>query len=81
MSSLKVEKNKVKVIYEQDGEAKTTVFDKVLLSVGRKPQSYGFKAEKVNLAIDQRGFIQVNERMQTNLEHIFAIGDVVGNPM
>ena len=81
VSSLKIKNNKVKVVYEQGGKSKEGVFDKVLLSVGRKPQSYGLKAEKINLAIDQRGFIQVNERMQTNLEHIFAIGDVAGNPM
>ena len=56
-------------------------FDAVLVAVGRKPNSSDMGFDKIGLKLDQRGFLQVNERQQTNLEHIYGIGDVVGEPM
>jgi dihydrolipoamide dehydrogenase len=57
------------------------VFDKVLVSVGRRPNSRNFGLEKTGVQVDERGFIKVDERRRTNVEHIYAIGDVAGEPM
>jgi len=57
------------------------VFDKVLVSVGRKPNSEVLGLEKTQVRVGQRGFIQVNKQLQTDDPAIYAIGDVVGEPM
>lgn len=56
-------------------------FDKVLLSVGRVPNGKMIDAEKAGVQVDERGYIPVDKQMRTNVPHIFAIGDIVGNPM
>jgi dihydrolipoamide dehydrogenase len=56
-------------------------FDRVLVAVGRRPNGGAIGAEAAGLEVDQRGFIRVDEQMRTNGLHIFAIGDVVGEPM
>lgn len=56
-------------------------FDAVLVAVGRRPNTQGFGLEQLGLALDARGCIPVNPQMQTTLPHIYAIGDVVGEPM
>ncbi len=71
----------LKVSFEGDGVPDSAVFDRVLLSVGRRPNGALINADKAGVAVDERGFIAVNKQMQTNVPHIFAIGDVVGNPM
>lgn len=57
------------------------LFDKVLISVGRKPVSTGFGLENTKVKIDDRGFIVVDKQLKTNDPSIYAIGDIVGNPM
>jgi dihydrolipoamide dehydrogenase len=57
------------------------VFDKVLVSVGRGPNGKTIGADKAGVAVDKRGFIAVDKQQRTNVAHIFAIGDVVGQPM
>jgi len=56
-------------------------FDRILVAVGRRPNGKLIDAEKAGVAVDERGFISVDDQMRTNRPHIFAIGDVVGNPM
>ena len=56
-------------------------FDRVLVAVGRKPNGLTVAAEKAGVIVDERGFISVDKQMRTNVSHIFAIGDVVGQPM
>ena len=56
-------------------------FDAVLVAVGRRPNTTDMGLENVGLEINQRGFIEVNERRQTSRPHIYAVGDVVGEPM
>jgi dihydrolipoamide dehydrogenase len=56
-------------------------FDRVLVSVGRRPNGGAIDAGKAGVEVDERGFISVDEQMRTNVGHIFAIGDVVGEPM
>ncbi len=57
------------------------VFDKVLVAIGRRPNGKLIAAEKAGVNVDERGFIAVDKQMRTNVPHIYAIGDVVGNPM
>lgn len=65
----------------QDGNSQEKVFDRVLVSVGRKPNSEIPGLEKTRVQVGQRGFIQVNKQLQTEDPAIYAIGDVVGEPM
>jgi len=57
------------------------VYDLVLVSVGRSPNGKKIGAEKAGIAVSERGFIDVDKQMRTNVPHIFAIGDIVGQPM
>ncbi|SNT82984.1 dihydrolipoyl dehydrogenase [Stenotrophomonas sp. CC120222-04] len=56
-------------------------FDRVLVAVGRSPNGKKIDAEKAGVQVTERGFIPVDRQMRTNVPHIFAIGDIVGNPM
>ena len=56
-------------------------FDRVLVAVGRSPNGRKIGAEKAGVQVTERGFIPVDRQMRTNVPHIFAIGDIVGNPM
>jgi dihydrolipoamide dehydrogenase len=56
-------------------------FDAILVAVGRTPNGKKIAAEKAGIAVDERGFIGVNKYLQTNVPHILAIGDIVGQPM
>jgi dihydrolipoamide dehydrogenase len=56
-------------------------FDRVLVAVGRKPNGGAIGADAAGVEVDERGYIRADEQMRTNVSHIFAIGDVVGEPM
>lgn len=56
-------------------------FDKVLISVGRKPVTAGLGLENTKIKLNERGFVAVDKQLRTNDENIYAIGDIVGNPM
>jgi len=57
------------------------LYDMVLVSAGRVPNGKDIRAEEAGVTVSERGFIEVNAQMRTNVAHIFAIGDIVGNPM
>ena len=57
------------------------VYGRVLVAVGRRPNGLGIGAEQAGVSVDERGFITVDRQMRTNVGHIFAIGDIVGQPM
>ena len=61
--------------------AEPQVYDMVLVAVGRSPNGKLISAEKAGVAVSDRGYIPADKRMRTNVEHIFAIGDIVGQPM
>ena len=63
------------------GEAVTAVFDKLIISIGRTPNTNGLAADKVGLQLDERGFIAVDGDCKTNLPNVWAVGDVVRGPM
>ncbi len=68
--------------YFEGGSAPASaVFDKVLVAVGRRPNGKLIGAENAGVAVDARGYIPVDKQMRTNVPHIFAIGDIVGQPM
>ncbi|SMX26654.1 Dihydrolipoyl dehydrogenase [Pelagimonas phthalicica] len=72
----------MKVTFEDDkGESFSDTFDKVLVAVGRKPNGKLINADQAGVAVDDRGFIAVDKQQRTGQPHIFAIGDVVGQPM
>lgn len=73
--------NKVEVAFEGPGKYGTEKYDRVLVSVGRRPVSRGFGLENTGVEVDQRGFVVIDRQQRTNVPHIFAIGDVAGEPM
>jgi dihydrolipoamide dehydrogenase len=77
----KATKKGIEVSYEGDSIPATTLFDRVLVSVGRSPNGGTIGADKAGVAVTERGFINVDSQMRTNVPHIFAIGDLVGQPM
>jgi dihydrolipoamide dehydrogenase len=82
VTAVKAEKGGLQVTFEAaDGTSSQDVFDKVLVAVGRRPNGKRVGAQAAGVAVDDRGFIAVDKQMRTNVPHIFAIGDVVGQPM
>ncbi|HSM27369.1 MAG TPA: FAD-dependent oxidoreductase, partial [Thioalkalivibrio sp.] len=83
VAEAKATKKGIEVRFE--GEAKdlpeADVFDRVLVAVGRSPNGKDIAAEAAGVKVSDRGFIEVDSQMRTNVEHIFAIGDIVGQPM
>ncbi|MGN2253002.1 dihydrolipoyl dehydrogenase [Frateuria sp. GZRe12] len=77
----KATKKGIEVRYEGDSIPDTTVFDRVLVAVGRSANGNKIGADKAGVAVTERGFINVDTQMRTNVPHIFAIGDLVGQPM
>lgn len=75
-------KNGLKVTLEDDKSGKSEkVFDKVLISIGRKPNTKNFGLENTKVEVNEKGFIKVDNQMRTTEKNIFAIGDVAGEPM
>jgi dihydrolipoamide dehydrogenase len=75
-------KTKLKVSFEKaDGSTFEEDFDAALISIGMRPNSGGIDLEKAGVALDERGFIPVDEQSRTNISNIFAIGDVTGGAL
>ncbi len=82
VAAVKEEPNGIRVTFDgPEVKEREKLFDKVLVSVGRKPNSEIPGLEKTQVKVGQRGFIQVNKQLQTDDPAIYAIGDVVGEPM
>ena len=82
--TVKVEalKEGLKVSFEgENAPTEPQLYDMVLQSAGRSPNGKKIGADKVGVAVDERGFIAVDKQLRTNVPHIFAIGDLVGQPM
>jgi dihydrolipoamide dehydrogenase len=69
------------VTFEGPKAPDTEVFDKVLVAVGRRPNGKLIGAEHAGVAVDERGYIGVDKQQRTDIDHIYAIGDIVGQPM
>ena len=74
-------KQGIEVAFEGESIPAGKVYDRVLVSVGRAPNGGKLDAAKAGVAVTERGFIDVDRQMRTNVPHIFAIGDLVGQPM
>ena len=81
VSSMEPLKKGIKVGFEGKNAPKFDTFDKVLVSVGRSPNGKLIGAEKAGVKVNDSGFIEVNRQMKTNIDNIYAIGDIVGQPM
>ena len=82
-NSVKIVKNKIVINYTNNktSENENVSCDKVLVSVGRKPYTEGLNLKKVGIKSDNKGRIEVNNKLQTSIENIYAIGDVIKGPM
>ena len=82
VTKIEATKAGLKVTFEgEQAPAEPQVYDKVLMAVGRRPNGREINAEAAGLIVNERGFIPVDKQQRTNVPHIFAIGDIVGDPM
>jgi len=82
VTKIEAQKNGLKVTFEgEQAPAEPQVYDRVLMAVGRSPNGRLINAEAAGIVVNERGFIPVDKQMRTNVPHIYAIGDIVGNPM
>jgi dihydrolipoamide dehydrogenase len=81
VTAMREVKNGIELDFDGKKKPKTNRFDRVLVSVGRRPNTENLALEKAGVQIDERGFIKVDAHFQTSAPRIFAIGDVIGNPM
>ena len=81
VTSATVNNNAVTVTYQDKKGEQQLVVDKLIVAVGRKPNTAELGAQEIGIQIDERGFIQVDEHRQTAVSGIYAVGDVIGGPM
>ncbi|GJL82681.1 MAG: dihydrolipoyl dehydrogenase [marine bacterium B5-7] len=81
VSAVKSFDDGLEVTFEGDGAPAPMRFDRILVAVGRTPNGAQIDADKAGVQVDKRGFIAVDNHQRTNVANIFAIGDVVGQPM
>ena len=81
LTSSKSLKNSVKITYENNGSSENMEFEKLIVAVGRKPNTSDIFEEDCGVSLDEKGFISVNQNCQTDVKNIWAIGDVVRGPM
>ena len=82
VTKVDAQKKGLKVHFEgKNAPEKPQIFDCILSSVGRNPNGFLVAAEKAGVVVDEEGFIATDSQMRTNVPHIFAIGDIVGQPM
>jgi dihydrolipoamide dehydrogenase len=82
IGEVKTSKKGVSIAWtDAKGEAQTLEADRLIVSVGRVPNTDGLNLEAVNLSVDERGFIPVDDQCRTKIENVYAIGDVVRGPM
>jgi dihydrolipoamide dehydrogenase len=74
-------KEGIKVTFEAGGKNFDASYDRVLVAVGRVPNGKRINAEAAGVTVNERGFIPVDKQLRTNVPHVFAIGDIVGQPM
>ena len=82
VTAVEAKKDGLYVSFEgKQAPAEAVRYDKVLVAVGRRPNGKLLDADKAGVNVDERGFINVDKQLRTNVSHIFAIGDLVGQPM
>jgi dihydrolipoamide dehydrogenase len=81
VTKLESEPGGLRATFEGDGAPEPQLYDRVLLAVGRRPNGRDIDAAEAGVTVNERGFIPVDRQQRTNVGHIFAIGDVCGEPM
>ena len=81
VTSIEPKPDGIHVEFESEGKLETQIYDRVLIAIGRRPNGKAIKAELAGVTVTDQGFIPVDKQMRTNISHIFAIGDIVGQPM
>lgn len=81
VTQVKAQKDGIFVTMEGNQAPEEHRYDAVLVAIGRKPNGKSLNAEKAGVTVDERGFICVDKQLRTNIPHIFAVGDIVGQPM
>ncbi|MEW6314529.1 MAG: dihydrolipoyl dehydrogenase [Pseudomonadota bacterium] len=81
VAKIETQADGLKVTFEGDNALQPQVYDRVLLAVGRRPNGKLIGAETAGVNVDERGYIPVDKQMRTNVPHIYAIGDIAGEPM
>ena len=80
VTEMQAEQDAVHVTFKGNHEA-TEHYDRVLVSIGRKPNGHKLNLEAAGVNVDDKGYIPVDQQQRTNINHLFAIGDIVGQPM
>lgn len=81
VTAIKAQDDGLLVSFEGKKAPKPQLYDKVLVAIGRRPNGLKIAADKAGISVDDMGFISVDKQMKTNVPHIYAIGDIVGQPM
>jgi dihydrolipoamide dehydrogenase len=81
VANIAPQRDGLKVSYEGENAPGPEVFDAILVAVGRRPNGRDIKAEAAGVRVDERGYIPVDRQLRTNVPHIYAIGDICGEPM
>ena len=81
VTAVEAQKKGLKVTFEGEQAPEPKLYDRVLVAVGRSPNGGKINADAAGVQVSERGFIAVDRQMRTNVPHIFAIGDLVGQPM
>jgi len=81
VAKMEPKKDGIHVTFEGENAIEPQVYDRVLVAIGRRPNGKNIGAENAGVAVDESGYIAVDKQMRTNVPHIFAIGDIVGQPM
>lgn len=81
VSKIDAKKEGLLVTFEGDNAPAPQLYDRVLMAVGRRPNGREIAAEAAGVTVNERGFIPVDKQQRTNIPHIYAIGDIVGDPM
>lgn len=79
--SAKESNNKVTITFKTDQDTSNEIFDKVIVAIGRKPSHSSLNLDLIGVKIDDKGFVNINEKFETTCKNVFAIGDVCGGPM
>ncbi len=81
VTAMEAKKDGIHVTLQQGESEERQVYDRVLVAIGRRPNGKAIAAEAAGVQVNEHGFIPVDRQMRTNVPHIFAIGDIVGQPM
>jgi dihydrolipoamide dehydrogenase len=81
VARVETQKAGLKVTFDSSGKTSSDTYDYVLMAVGRRPNGKSIKAEAAGVNVDERGYIPVDRQLRTNVPHIYAIGDICGEPM